>query len=325
MDTMNKDFLNRREFGARCAALGLSVPASTAMFAGQARAQTPDTTPRTVKFPDGTVVPALGQGSWHLGQGVHRQAVEEEAMRTGIALGMTVIDTSRNYGDGRSERFIGKVIAGQRDKVFLVSKIQADEIETGAAANLGAGEQFALAARTDIIARLCDQSLNRLGTNYLDLYLLHSPVPARFVSGVVAKFEELRAAGKIRAWGVSNHNVQQMDRLFAVPDGHRCATNQWRYSLRDRQIEREILPWCIAHNMPMMAASPLGGIEFAKSMLGERTLKELGAAHGVSPAAVALAFVMRSGNVIAIPESGNPAHVKENAAALSIRWIPPTP
>lgn len=322
---MNKHLLNRRQFGARCAALGLSAPASSAMFAGQSFAQVPDTTPRTVKFPDGTVVPALGQGSWHLGQGVHRQAVEEEAMRTGIALGMTVIDTSRNYGDGRSERFIGRVIAGQRDKVFLVSKIQADEIETGAAANLGAGEQFVLAVKADIIARLCDQSLSRLGTSYLDLYLLHSPVPARFVSGVVAKFEELRAAGKIRAWGVSNHNVQQMDRLFGVPDGHRCATNQWRYSLRDRQIERDILPWCIEHNMPMMAASPLGGIEFAKTMLGERTLKDLGAAHGVSAAAVALAFVMRSGNVIAIPESGNPAHVKENAAALSIRWIPPTP
>jgi aryl-alcohol dehydrogenase-like predicted oxidoreductase len=322
---MNKHLLDRRQFSAGCAAFGLSVPASTALLAAQAFGAEPNPGPRTVKFPDGTIVPALGQGSWHLGQGRHRQAAEEEAMRTGIALGMTVIDTSRNYGDGRSERFIGRVIAGQRDKVFLVSKVQADEIETGAAANLGAGEQFALAVRTDVISRLCDQSLSRLGTNYLDLYLLHSPVPARFVSGVVAKFEELRAAGKIRAWGVSNHNVQQMERLFGVPDGHRCATNQWRYSLRDRQIEREILPWCIEHNMPMMAASPLGGIEFAKTLLGERTLKELGAAHGVSPAAVALAFVMRSGNVIAIPESGNPEHVKENAAALNIRWIPPTP
>jgi len=322
---MNKHLLSRRQFNARCAALGLSVPASTALLAAQAFGADPNPEPRTVKFPDGTVVPALGQGSWHLGQGVHRQAVEEEAMRTGIALGMTVIDTSRNYGDGRSERFIGRVIAGQRDKVFLISKVQADEIETGAAANLGAGEQFALAVKADIISRLCEQSLSRLGTSYLDLYLLHSPVPARFVSGVVAKFEELRAAGKIRAWGVSNHNAQQMERLFGVPDGHRCATNQWRYSLRDRQIERDILPWCIEHNMPMMAASPLGGIEFAKTLLGERTLKDLGAAHGVSPAAVALAFVMRSGNVIAIPESGNPAHVKENAAALSIRWIPATP
>jgi len=260
--------------------------------------------PRTVKFPDGTTVPALGQGSWHLGQKVHPLPVEEEAMRTGIALGMTVIDTSRNYGDGLSEKFVGRVIAGQRDRVFLVSKVQEDEIVKG---------RFGLAF---------EGSLARLRTDYLDLYLLHSPVPSRYLSGVVAKFEQLRAAGKIRAWGVSNFNVDQMEELFRVPDGHRCATNQVRYSLRIRYFERDVLPWCAQHNMPVMAASPLGGVEYARALLGERTLVELGAMHGCSPAAVALAFVIRSGNVIAIPESGSPEHVKENAAALSIRWIP---
>ena len=328
---MNKHLLNRRQFSARCAALSLSIPASSALISAQANAQVPDSgaeskpAPRTVKFPDGTTVPALGQGSWHLGQGRKPLAVEEEAMRTGIALGMTVIDTSRNYGEGRSERFIGRAIAGQRDRVFLVSKVQEDEIVSGSSAIVGAGEQMVLAPKSDIIARLCDQSLARLGTDYLDLYLLHSPVPKRFLSGVVAKFEQLRAAGKIRSWGVSNFNVAQMEELFSVPDGHRCATNQYRYSLRDRAIELEILPWCQQHNMPMMAASPLGGIQFARQLLGQRALAELGAMHGVSAAAVALAFVMRSGNVIAIPESGNPAHVKENAAALSIRWIPASP
>src|SRR5262245_25041800 len=131
MDTMNEHLLNRRQFGAGCAAIGLS--ASTAMISGRASAQVSGadaeskTAPRTVKFPDGTTVPALGQGSWHLGQGRHRLSVEEEAMRTGIALGMTLIDTSRNYGDGRSEKFIGRAIAGQRDRVFLVSKVQEDE------------------------------------------------------------------------------------------------------------------------------------------------------------------------------------------------------
>ena len=310
---MNKHLLNRRQFGARCAALSLSIPASSAMIAVQASAQDlgagaeSNPAPRTVRFPDGTTVPALGQGSWHLGQKVHPLSVEEEAMRTGIALGMTVIDTSRNYGDGLSEKFVGRVIAGQRDRVFLVSKVQEDEIVKG------------------WFARSFEGSIARLGTDYLDLYLLHSPVPSRSLSGVVAKFEQLRAAGKIRAWGVSNFNVDQMEELFRVPDGHRCATNQVRYSLKNRYFERDVLPWCAQHNMPVMAASPLGGVEYARTLLGERTLVELGAMHGCSAAAVALAFVIRSGNVIAIPESGSPEHVKENAAALSIRWIPASP
>src|SRR6266436_2173938 len=310
MDTMNKHLLNRRQFSARCAALGLSFPASSALIAVQASAQVLGTdaesnsAPRTVKFPDGTTVPALGQGSWHLGQKVHPLSVEEEAMRTGIALGMTVIDTSRNYGDGLSEKFVGRVIAGQRDRIFLVSKVQADEIAKG---------RFGLAF---------EGSLARLRTDYLDLYLLHSPVPSRSLSGVVAKFEQLRAAGKIRAWGVSNFNVDQMEELFRVPDGHRCATNQVRYSLRNKYFERDVLPWCAEHNMPVMAASPLGGIEDARILLGDRTLAQIASMHGCSPAAAALGWVIRSGNVIAIPESGNPAHVKENAVALSIRWIP---
>lgn len=307
---MNKHLLNRRQFSARCAALSLSLPASSAMIAAQASAQDLGTgaesnpAPRTVKFPDGTTVPALGQGSWHLSQGRHPLSVEEEAMRTGIALGTTVIDTSRNYGDGRSEKFIGRVIAGQRDRVFLVSKVQEDEVVKG------------------WFARAFEGSLARLGTDYLDLYLLHSPVPSRYLSKVVAKFEELRAVGKIRAWGVSNFNVDQMEELFRVPDGHRCATNQVRYSLRNRYFERDVLPWCAQHNMPVMAASPLGGVEDAHTLLGDRTLAQIGATHGCSAAAAALAWVMRSGNVIAIPESGNPSHVKENAVALSIRWIP---
>jgi diketogulonate reductase-like aldo/keto reductase len=322
---MNEHLLNRRQFGTRCAAFGVSLPVSTALVAVRAHAQIPgagaESKPaaRTVTFPDGTIVPALGQGSWHLGQGRHRLSVEEEAMRTGIALGMTVIDTSRNYGDGRSERFIGRVIAGQRDRVFLVSKVQEDEIV------VRAGQETVLVPKGDVVARLCDQSLARLGTDHLDLYLLHSPVPGRYLSGVVASFEKLRAAGKIRSWGVSNFNVDQMEELFRVPDGRRCATNQVRYSLRNRAVERDVLPWCAQHNMPVMAASPLGGIEYAHALLGERTLVELGAMHSCSPAAVALAFVMRSGNVIAIPESGNPEHVRENAAALSIRWIPTSP
>src|ERR1700728_1468254 len=153
MVTQAKQLLSRRQFNARCAALGLSLPAISAVLAA------PDHPP-TVRFPDGSVVPALGQGAWHLGQGRHPPAVEEEAIRTGVALGMTLIDTSGNYGDGRSEKFIGHVITGQRDRIFLVTKVEADEVSG------------------DGIARACAASLARLGTDHIDLYLLHSPVPS---------------------------------------------------------------------------------------------------------------------------------------------------
>jgi diketogulonate reductase-like aldo/keto reductase len=305
---MNKHLLNRRQFSARCAAFGLSCPALSAMIAAQAAAQVPVNgaasrlAARTVKFPDGTTVPPLGQGCWHLGQGRHPPEVEEEALRTGISLGMTLIDTSENYGNGRSEQFINHVIAGQRDRIFLVSKVEGNEVS-------GNG-----------IARACAASLDRLGSEYLDLYLLHWPVPSAQFPGVVAAFEQLRAAGKIRAWGVSNFNVGQMEDLFGVPDGHRCATNQVPYSLNNRGIERDLLPWCKQHNLPVMAYSPLGGDN--NLVIADRTLAQVGAIHGYSAAAVALAWVIRSGSVIAIPESGSPAHVKENALALSIALTP---
>jgi diketogulonate reductase-like aldo/keto reductase len=307
-DTMNKRLLSRRQFSARCAAFGLSLPALSALIAPHAAAQDPGTgaaskpAARTVKLPDGTTVPALGQGCWHLGQDRHPLAVEEEALRTGIALGMTLMDTSGNYGNGRSEQFIKHVIAGQRERIFLVSKVEADQVSG------------------DGIARACAASLARLGSQYLDLYLLHSPVPSAQFPGVVAAFEQLRAAGKIRAWGVSNFNVSQMEDLFRVPDGHRCATNQVAYSLNNRRIERDVLPWCKQHNLPVMAYSPLGGDH--NLVVGDRTLAQIGTSHGCSAAAVALAWVIRSGSVIAIPESGSPAHVKENAVALSLALTP---
>jgi diketogulonate reductase-like aldo/keto reductase len=305
---MNKHLLSRRQFGARCAAFGLSFPALSAMIARQATAQVLGTgaaskpAARTVKLSGGTTIPALGQGCWLLGQGSHPLAVEEEALRTGISLGMTLIDTSGDYGNGRSEQVISHVIAGQRDRVFLVSKVEADQVSG------------------DGIARACAASLARIGSEYMDLYLLHWPVPSAQFSGVVAAFEQLRAAGKIRAWGVSNFNVGQMEDLFRVPDGHRCATNQVPYSLNNRRIERDVLPWCKQHNLPVMAYSPLGGGN--NLVVGDRTLAQLGTTRGCSAAAVALAWVIRSGTVIAIPESGSPAHVKENAVALSIALTP---
>jgi diketogulonate reductase-like aldo/keto reductase len=309
MDAVNKHLLSRRQFTARLATFGLSLPAMSALLAVQrsgpvlaATGAASQTAGHTVRFPDGITVPALGQGAWHLGQGRHPPAVEEEAIRTGISLGMTLIDTSGNYGDGRSEQFIGHAIAGQRDRIYLVSKVESDQVSG------------------DGIARACEASLARLGTDHLDLYLLHSPVPSAQFSGVVAAFEKLRAAGKIRAWGVSNFDKGQMEDLFRVPDGDRCATNQVAYSLKNRRIEGDVLPWCTQHKIPVMAYSPLGGDN--SLLVSDRTLAQIGATHECSAAAVALAWVIRSGSVIAIPESGSPAHAKENAVALSTALTP---
>jgi diketogulonate reductase-like aldo/keto reductase len=212
---------------------------------------------------------------------------------------MTLIDTAEVYGNGRSEKLIGRVIAGQRDGVFLVSKVWPTHVT-------GKG-----------IARACEASLARLGTNYLDLYLLHWPQGVANLAGVVADFETLRAAGKIRAWGVSNFKVSDMEDLFRVPHGDRCATNQVLYNVGSRDIEHDLLPWCELRGMPVMAYTPLGG-----SSARDPTLERIGAARGCSAAAVALAWTTRSGNVIAIPESGSATHVKENAIALSLTLTP---
>ena len=298
---MNKQLLNRREFNGLCAALGSSSfslgTTIVALSSAPARAATP-----MVKFHDGTIVPALGQGAAELGQGRHPEAAEEAALRTGVSLGMSLIDTAEVYGDGRSEKLIGRVIAGQRDRVFLVSKVWPNHV-------MGNG-----------IARACDASLGRLGTDHLDLYLLHWPSRYAELSSIVAAFESLRAAGKIRAWGVSNFKVGDMEDLFRVSHGDRCATNQVLYNLGNRGIEHDLLPWCEQHGMPVMAYSPLGGP--GARLLRDPTLARIGAAHACSAAAVALAWTIRNGNVIAIPESGSAEHARENAVALSLTLTP---
>jgi diketogulonate reductase-like aldo/keto reductase len=287
--------LNRREFNGLCLALSsFAFPSAvSALDAGTTAAS------RTVKFRDGTVVPALGQGTASLGKGRHPQAEEENAIRTGLSLGMTLIDTAEIYG---SEEFIRRAIAGQRDRVFLVSKVWPTHVA-------GNG-----------IARACEASLTRLGTDHLDLYLLHWPNGVTNLPGVVAAFEDLRSKKKIRAWGVSNFSVSDMEKLFRIPQGNRCATNQLPYSLGTRDIEHELLPWCEQHGMPVMAYSPLGGS--GTSLLRDPTLVRIGEAHGCSAAAVALAWAIRNGNVVAIPESGSVPHVKENAVALSLKLTP---
>ena len=297
---MNEQLLNRREFAEVCAALGWSLASAGATIVAPSSATAAAS--RTVKLHDGTTAPALGQGSANLGQRRHPEAEEEDALRTGISLGMTLIDTAEMYGGGRSEQLIGRVIAGQRDRVFLVSKVSPNH------------------AAGDGIPRACEASLARLGTDHLDLYLLHWPTRDADLSSIVAGFESLRAAGKIRAWGVSNFRVSDMEELFRVPRGDRCATNQVLYNLGSRGIEHDLLPWCDRHGIPVMAYSPLGGP--GAGLLRDPTLARIGAAHGCSAAAVALAWTIRNGNVIAIPEAGSASHVRENAVARSLTLTP---
>lgn len=301
---MIEQLLSRRKFNRFCAALGSSLPAVSAIAALSSALETSEAIgagsngpTRAVRLRDGAIVPALGLGSARLAQGRHPEAIEEEALRTGLSLGMTLIDTAEVYSNGHSEELIGRVVAGQRDHVFLVSKVWPSHV---------AG---------DGIARACEASLARLGTDHLDLYLLHWPNGIiDDLSRIVAGFESLRAAGKIRAWGVSNFTVSDMENLFRVPHGNRCATNQVLYNISNRGIEDDLLPWCEKRGMPVMAYAPLG----ESSLVHDLTLARIGAAYGCSAAAVALAWAIRSGNVIAIPESGSPTHVKENAVALSL-------
>ncbi len=277
----------RRQFGFAAAAVGLlgidAVAQSVTL---------------SVRLPDGSQAPVLGQGSATLAQGRHPASEEEDTLRIGISLGMTLIDTAELYGNGQAERMIGRVIAGQREKVFLVSKVWPSH------------------ATATGIRQACAASLARLGTDYLDLYLLHWPNGVSDLGVVVHTFDSLRTEGHIRRWGVSNFDVADMENLYRVPGGEACATNQVRYNLTDRRIERALLPWCEQHRMPIMAYSPLGR---GGDLLRNPALARVADRHQSSPAAVALAWTMRSGHVISIPESGSPAHVRQNAAAVSLR------
>lgn len=282
--------ITRRRFAGYGAAL-----ASAVLLSRQAGARSP----ATVDLRDGTAVPALGQGSSRIGQGKRPAAEEEEALKVGASLGLTLIDTAEIYGGGKAEELIGRAIAGRRDTVFLVSKVWPSHATPAG------------------IRSACAASLSRLGTDRLDLYLLHWRHQVKDLAGVVGTFEALRAEGLIRRWGVSNFGVTDMDELFGLASGQNCAINQVPYGLADRAIERELLPWCAQHRMPIMAYSPLGG--HSSSVLRNPVLLRIASAHEQSAAAVALAWATRAGNTIAIPESGSVAHVRENAAALSLK------
>jgi diketogulonate reductase-like aldo/keto reductase len=250
---------------------------------------------RTVTLPTGEAVPALGLGTWYMGDRGSDHKAEADALRLGLDLGMTLIDTAEMYASGGAERVVGDALTGRRDDAFVVSKVLPHN-----------------ASRRGTVTA-CEQSLGRMGIETIDLYLLHWP-GAYPLEDTIAAFEELRQAGKIRHWGVSNFDTDEMEDLIAA-GGEGCATDQILYNLSRRGPEFDLLPWCAERRMPVMAYSPLEQGRLA----GDRTLARIAARYRISPMQVALAWVLRRAGVIAIPKASNPAHVRENRAALDLR------
>lgn len=242
----------------------------------------------------GEQVPALGMGTWNIGDSRASRAEEIRSLQRGLDLEMRLIDTAEMYGEGASEILVGEAIVGRRDEVFLVSKVYPHN-----------------ATRRGTIAA-CERSLARLRTDRLDLYLLHWRGNVPF-EDTIAGFEELQRAGKIRHWGVSNLNLADMEELCATPGGERVAANQVLYNLTRRGIEWDLLRWCVARGVPIMAYSP---IEQARLVRDQR-LVALARRVGVCPAQLALAWLLAKDGVIAIPKAGRVAHVEENHGALA--------
>jgi diketogulonate reductase-like aldo/keto reductase len=252
-----------------------------------------------VTLPSGETVPALGQGTWQMAETASRRNQEIEALRLGVELGMTLIDTAEMYGEGASEELVAEAIVGERDRLFLVSKVYPHN-----------------ASRQGVV-QACERSLRRLKTDRLDLYLLHwrGSVP---LEETVAGFEELRRSGKIRHWGVSNFDTDDMDELLRVPAGENCAANQVLYNVTRRGPEFDLIPWMTEHRMPLMAYSP---IEQGRLPRGG-VLQRIGQKYGASPFQIALAWLLQKPDVIAIPKASSPDHVRDNHRALEIRLSP---
>ncbi|MCW2997963.1 MAG: aldo/keto reductase family oxidoreductase [Solirubrobacterales bacterium] len=252
-------------------------------------------TMRALDLPSGETIPVLGMGTWHLGEGRHPAEVEIDALRTGLDLGMTLIDTAEMYGGGDSERLVGRAITGRRDDAFLVSKVLPQH------------------ATFDGTIAACQASLGRLDTDRLDLYLLHwrGAVP---LEDTIRAFEELKRAGSIRHWGVSNFDLTDMTELIDLPGGRAVESDQVLYNLARRGIEWNLLPWCQGNGIPIMAYSP---IEQGR-LLGHPVLAGIGVRHRAKSAQVALAWVIAHPGVCAIPEAGTPDHVRVNFESLQV-------
>lgn len=251
----------------------------------------------TTLLPSGEAVPVLGQGTWAMGADRRARKAEIATLRLGLELGMTLIDTAEMYADGGAEKVVAAAIAGRRDDVFIVSKVLPEH-----------------ASRRATIAA-CEHSLKRLKTDRIDLYLLHwrEDVP---LAETLEGFAALVRAGKIRYWGVSNFDLADMQELIGLGSGGAVAANQVMYSLKRRGIEYDLMPWCRRRHIPIMAYSPLDQGALVRS----RELKRIATGLGASPAQVALAWLVRHKGVIAIPKAAGEAHLRENRAALDLRF-----
>ena len=249
------------------------------------------------RLPSGAAVSRLGQGAWQIGEERRKRTEELLALNVGLDLGLNLIDTAEMYGNGRSEELVAEVVAGRRAEIYVVSKVLPEN-----------------ASRRGTI-EACERSLKRLKTDYLDLYLLHwrGSVP---LEETLEAFTTLRDRGSIRHFGVSNFDRADLDEAASLPGGADIATNQVLYNLEQRGIEFELLPWCREHGLPLMAYSPLGSD--SRRLRTHPVLKKLAARLGATPARVALAWLLRQPDVVAIPKASSEAHVRDNHAALAL-------
>jgi diketogulonate reductase-like aldo/keto reductase len=258
---------------------------------------------KTVQLPSGREIPMLGQGTWRMGENRAERSAEVEALRLGLDLGITLIDTAEMYGEGGAEIVISEAIAGRRDEVFLISKIYPHH------------------ACHEGTAQACERSLKRLKTDRLDLYLLHwrESIP---LEETISAFLKLKAEGKILDFGVSNFDLSDMEDAARIPGGDEIATNQVYYNLEHRGIEFDLMPWCKERGIPLMAYSPLKSSGDDKhALLGQSVLKKIAKAHNATTAQIALAWLLHMG-VVVIPKAVKPEHVRENRAATDIQLTP---
>jgi diketogulonate reductase-like aldo/keto reductase len=253
---------------------------------------------KTIKLSDGERVPLLGQGTWRMGENTRAHKDEVAALRLGIDLGMTLIDTAEMYADGCAEKVVADAIEGERDAVFIVTKVYPHN-----------------ASRTKL-PKACDRSLKRLRVDTIDLYLLHWRERNTRLAETVEAFEKLRATGKIKRWGVSNFDVDDMKELWSMQNGANCAANQVLYNLENRKIESGLLQWSGNNNVPIVAYSPVG---HGRGLLENAMLKKIAKRHDATTSQIALAWVLRQPAVVAIPKASKEEHVRDNARSINIK------
>ncbi len=250
---------------------------------------------KTVKLSSGKEIPILGQGTWRMGEKASQKTAEIDALKLGIDLGMTLIDTAEMYGEGGAERVVSEAIGGRRQEVYLVSKF------------------YPYNASYQGVINACERSLSRLKTDYLDLYLLHwrGSIP---LAETLEGLQHLKQAGKILDYGVSNFDTDDMEEAESLAGGKEIVTNQVLYNLIYRGIEWDLLPWCQKRSIPIMAYSPVE----QRAFVNDSRLKNIAVKHNATPTQIALSWLLHQDNVISIPKATNPQHIKENLAALDI-------